>query len=149
MRQAVDRAMKLGAKGIRCIVSGRLQGAEIARSESIGPEGRVPLHTLRADIQYGLAEAKTGYGHIGVKVWVYKGDILPPKKIRQGQAAAEALDEAGVEEVLAEAPAPVAAPAPAPAPAPVAEPVAAPAPEAPAEPLAETPVFDASAEEGS
>ena len=106
MRQAVDRAMKLGAKGIRCIVSGRLQGAEIARSESIGPEGRVPLHTLRADIQYGLAEARTGYGHIGVKVWIYKGDILPPKKIKQAVHVAadeaKALAEAEAAEALAE-----------------------------------------------
>ncbi len=82
MRQAIDRAMKLGAKGIRCKVSGRLQGAEIARTEAMGPEGRVPLHTLRADVQYGLAEARTGYGHIGVKVWIYKGDILPPRKVK-------------------------------------------------------------------
>jgi small subunit ribosomal protein S3 len=84
MRQSMDRALKAGAKGIRCIVSGRLQGAEIARTESVGPLGRVPLHTLRADIDYGLAEARTGYGNIGVKVWVYRGDILPPRKVRVG-----------------------------------------------------------------
>ena len=115
MRQAVERAMKLGAKGIRCIVSGRLQGAEIARSESIGPEGRVPLHTLRADIEYGLAEARTGYGHIGVKVWVYKGDILPPRKVKPGQQAAaeqaKTLDEAEVAQAIAEPPAPEPPPA--------------------------------------
>ncbi len=79
MRQAIERAMRMGAEGTRCIVSGRLGGAEIARSESAGPEGRVPLQTLRADVEYGFAEAHTGYGHIGCKVWVYKGDILPKK----------------------------------------------------------------------
>lgn len=85
MRQAVDRAMRLGAGGIRCCVSGRLGGAEIARTEAIAPEGRVPLHTLRADVQYGRSEARTAYGHIGVKVWIYRGDILPPKKVTQAQ----------------------------------------------------------------
>lgn len=84
MRQAVKRAMDRGARGVRCKVSGRLQGAEIARTEAVGPEGRVPLHTLRADIDYGVAEARTGYGHIGVKVWIYKGDILPPKRVKPG-----------------------------------------------------------------
>lgn len=92
MRQAVDRAMKLGAKGIRVKVSGRLGGAEIARSEGIGPEGRVPLQTLRADIDYGVAEAKTGYGHIGVKVWVYRGEVLPPKKETRAAAPAAAAE---------------------------------------------------------
>jgi small subunit ribosomal protein S3 len=111
IRQAMDRTMKAGAKGVRCMISGRLQGAEIARTESMGPEGRVPLHTLRADIDYGVAEARTGYGHIGVKVWVYKGDILPPKKIRpvvaevvaEPEAVESALVEVGAE-VVAEAP---------------------------------------------
>ncbi len=70
--------MRSGAKGIRIRVSGRLQGAEIARSERAG-EGTVPLHTLRANIDYGFAEAHTTYGRIGVKVWIYKGDILPLK----------------------------------------------------------------------
>ncbi|HHW18380.1 MAG TPA: 30S ribosomal protein S3 [Firmicutes bacterium] len=78
MKQAVSRAMRLGAKGIKIRVSGRLQGAEIARSERIG-EGTVPLHTLRADVDYGFAEAHTTYGRIGIKVWIYKGDILPSK----------------------------------------------------------------------
>lgn len=110
MRQAVDRAVRMGTGGIRCAVSGRLGGAEIARSESVGPEGRVPLHTLRADVEYGRAEAKTGYGHIGVKVWVYRGDILPPKKETQVQAppaaAAEEVSAAPAVEVrVAEAPA--------------------------------------------
>jgi small subunit ribosomal protein S3 len=94
MKQAVDRAMSMGAGGIRCSVSGRLGGAEIARTEGVGPEGRVPLHTLRADIELGLAEAKTGYGHIGVKVWVYKGEILPPKKTEVRVEPAEVLTSA-------------------------------------------------------
>jgi small subunit ribosomal protein S3 len=79
MRQAVTRAMKLGAKGIRILCSGRLNGAEIARKEG-DRLGKIPLHTLRADIDYGFAEAATTYGNIGVKVWIYKGDILPGQK---------------------------------------------------------------------
>lgn len=75
MKRAVGNAMRLGAQGIKIQVGGRLNGAEIARSEWYR-EGRVPLHTLRADIDYGLAEAKTTYGVIGVKVWVFKGEIL-------------------------------------------------------------------------
>ncbi len=78
MRQAIGRAMRSGAEGIRIRVSGRLHGAEIARSEMAG-EGSVPLHTLRANIDYGFSEAHTTYGRIGVKVWIYKGDILPAK----------------------------------------------------------------------
>jgi small subunit ribosomal protein S3 len=75
MRRAVTNAMRLGAEGIKVKVSGRLNGAEIARSEWYR-EGRVPLHTLRADIDYGLAEARTTYGVIGVKVWIFKGEII-------------------------------------------------------------------------
>jgi len=75
MKRAVGNAMRLGAKGIKINVSGRLSGAEIARSEWYR-EGRVPLHTLRADIDYGFAEARTTYGIIGVKVWIFKGEIL-------------------------------------------------------------------------
>lgn len=75
MKRAVQSAMKLGAKGIKVEVSGRLGGAEIARSEWYR-EGRVPLHTLRADIDYNTSEAKTTYGIIGVKVWIFKGEIL-------------------------------------------------------------------------
>ncbi|MGH8569676.1 MAG: 30S ribosomal protein S3, partial [Gammaproteobacteria bacterium] len=75
MRRAVTNAMRLGAQGIRVNVAGRLNGAEIARSEWYR-EGRVPLHTLRADIDYGFSEAKTTYGVIGVKVWIFKGEIL-------------------------------------------------------------------------
>lgn len=79
MRQVIQRAMKAGAKGIKTMVSGRLDGAEIARKEQYH-EGSIPLHTLRADIDYGLAEAKTTFGIIGVKVWIYKGEILEKKK---------------------------------------------------------------------
>ena len=75
MKQAIGRAMKFGAKGIKTQVSGRLGGAEIARSERYH-EGTIPLQTLRADIDYGFAEANTTYGKIGVKVWLYKGEVL-------------------------------------------------------------------------
>lgn len=75
MKRAVQNAMRLGAKGIKVEVSGRLGGAEIARSEWYR-EGRVPLHTLRADIDYNTAEAHTTYGVIGIKVWIFKGEIL-------------------------------------------------------------------------
>lgn len=78
MKQAQQRAMRLGAKGIKIRVAGRLGGAEIARAEWTS-EGSIPLHTLRADIDYGFAEAKTTYGQIGVKVWIYKGEVLPEK----------------------------------------------------------------------
>ncbi len=76
MKRAVANAVRLGAQGIRINVAGRLNGAEIARSEWYR-EGRVPLHTLRADIDYGLAEARTTYGVLGVKVWIFKGEVLP------------------------------------------------------------------------
>ena len=75
MKRAVTSTMRLGAEGIKVKVGGRLNGAEIARSEWYR-EGRVPLHTLRADIDYGVAEAKTTYGIIGVKVWIFKGEIF-------------------------------------------------------------------------
>ena len=75
LKQSIGRTMKLGAKGIKCQVSGRLGGAEIARSESYH-EGTIPLQTIRADIDYGFAEAKTTYGRIGVKVWIYRGEVL-------------------------------------------------------------------------
>lgn len=77
MRQAAQRAMQGGAQGIKIIVKGRISGSEIARVEKL-MLGRVPLHTLRADIDYDLAEAHTAMGRVGVKVWVYHGDILPP-----------------------------------------------------------------------
>ena len=79
MKRAVQNAQKAGALGIRVQCSGRLGGAEMSRTEWYR-EGRVPLHTLRADIDYGFREAKTTYGRIGVKVWIYKGDILPYKR---------------------------------------------------------------------
>ena len=76
VKQAITRAMRAGARGVRVVVSGRLGGAEIARRERSW-EGSVPLHTLRADIDYGLAEARTTYGQIGVKVWVFRGEVTP------------------------------------------------------------------------
>mgnify|MGYP000993144505 CR=1 FL=1 len=79
MKQAIQRTMRAGAKGIKTMVSGRLGGAEIARSERYS-EGTIPLQTLRADIEYGFAEADTTYGKIGVKVWIYKGEILGKTK---------------------------------------------------------------------
>jgi small subunit ribosomal protein S3 len=78
MKQAVQRAMRFGAQGAMVTCSGRLHGAEMARSESTR-EGRVPRHTLRADIDYARAEALTTYGRVGVKVWIYKGEVLPEK----------------------------------------------------------------------
>ncbi len=75
LKSSIGRAMKLGAKGIKCQASGRLGGAEIARSETY-KEGTIPLQTIRADIDYGFAEAKTTYGRIGVKVWIYSGEVL-------------------------------------------------------------------------
>src|SRR6266705_506607 len=92
MKQAVQKTMRANAKGIRVIVGGRLGGAEIARSEK-EVEGKIPLHTLRADIDYGLAEAHTTFGVIGIKVWIYKGDILPSKR----REASETQQEAAVQ----------------------------------------------------
>ena len=83
-KQAIGRTMKMGAKGIKISVSGRLNGAEIARSESYH-EGTIPLQTLRADIDYGFAEANTTYGKIGIKVWIYKGEILNETKKASGK----------------------------------------------------------------
>ena len=79
MKQAISRTMQRGAKGIKTQVSGRLGGAEIARTEHYH-EGTIPLQTLRADIDYGFAEAKTTYGRIGVKVWIYRGEVLESRK---------------------------------------------------------------------
>ena len=79
MKQAMQRTMKAGALGIKAAVSGRLGGADIARSEFYS-EGTIPLQTLRADIDYGFAEADTTYGKLGIKVWIYKGEVLPQKK---------------------------------------------------------------------
>jgi small subunit ribosomal protein S3 len=91
-KQAVSRTMQRGAKGVKVIVAGRLGGAEMSRRET-EKDGRVPLHTLRADIDYGHAESHTTFGRIGVKVWIYKGDILPEPKEEE---AAEVEEEAPV-----------------------------------------------------
>lgn len=89
MKSVMGRAMKLGAKGIKTACSGRLGGAEIARTEQYH-EGTIPLQTLRADIDYGFAEANTTYGKIGVKVWIYKGEVLPEnKKVRKAEGGAK------------------------------------------------------------
>ncbi|MBR1739279.1 MAG: 30S ribosomal protein S3 [Ruminococcus sp.] len=88
MKQSIGRAMKLGAKGIKVKVSGRLAGAEIARSESYH-EGTIPLQTIRADIDYGTAEAHTTYGRLGVKVWIYRGEVL------KGEVAASDRHDTG------------------------------------------------------
>lgn len=92
MKRAVTTALRLGAKGIKICVSGRLGGAEIARSEWYR-EGRVPLHTLRADIDYGTGEAFTTYGVIGVKVWIFKGEVIGDKEQTEGGATTTATTE--------------------------------------------------------
>jgi small subunit ribosomal protein S3 len=86
MKQAIMRTMQRGAKGIKIRIAGRLNGAEIARNEK-DSDGSVPLHTIRADIDYGLAEAHTTMGRIGIKVWIYKGDILPEHKMDEFEEA--------------------------------------------------------------
>ena len=83
MKSCMGRAMKSGAKGIKVTCSGRLGGADMARTETYS-DGTIPLHTLRADIDYGFAEADTTYGKIGVKVWIYKGEVLPTKGNKEG-----------------------------------------------------------------
>ena len=83
MKSCMGRTMKTGAKGIKTAVSGRLGGADIARTEFYS-EGTIPLQTLRADIDYGFAEADTTYGKLGVKVWIYKGEVLPTKAAKEG-----------------------------------------------------------------
>jgi len=97
MKRAVTNTMRIGALGIKVRVSGRLNGAEIARTEQYR-EGRIPLHTFRADIDYGLAEARTNYGVIGVKVWIFKGEVFAPAdqppEATEGQAAPAAPTEA-------------------------------------------------------
>lgn len=95
MKQSIGRAIRLGAKGIKTRVAGRLGGAEIARSESYN-EGTIPLQTIRADIDYGTAEAHTTYGRLGVKVWIYKGEILKgesPDKNEDKQPARKKRDD--------------------------------------------------------
>ena len=94
MKRALQTATKAGAQGVKVQCGGRLGGAEMSRSESYR-EGRVPLHTLRADIDYGLAEARTGSGRVGVKVWIYKGEILPYKSASEDKIAREAAMAVG------------------------------------------------------
>ena len=91
MKQAIGRTMRLGAKGIKITLSGRLGGAEIARSEHYH-EGTIPLQTLRADIDYGFAEADTTYGKIGIKAWIYKGEVLADKKLGAAAPAEKPRD---------------------------------------------------------
>jgi len=88
MKKAVTQAMKSGAKGVKVQCAGRLGGAEMARTEWYR-EGRVPLHTLRANIDYGFTEARTTFGRIGVKVWIYKGDILPGQRVPSHEVVSE------------------------------------------------------------
>ena len=92
MKSTMGRSMKAGAKGIKTCVSGRLGGADMARSEFYS-EGTIPLQTLRADIDYGFAEADTTYGKLGVKVWIYKGEVLPVKKEEAKTASEEGSDK--------------------------------------------------------
>ena len=94
MKRSIQSTMRLGAKGVRINVSGRLGGAEIARMEWYR-EGRVPLHTLRADIDYGFAEAKTTYGIIGVKTWIFKGEVLEHDPMAQDKRLATESGPAG------------------------------------------------------
>ncbi len=95
MKQSIQRAMKAGAKGVKVSISGRVGGADIARTEQYH-EGSIPLQTLRANIDYGFCEAKTTYGRLGIKVWVYKGQVLPrAKKVKASPAAAPAIAEGG------------------------------------------------------
>jgi small subunit ribosomal protein S3 len=94
MKRAVQNAQKAGVLGVRVQCAGRLNGAEMSRTEWYR-EGRVPLHTLRADIDYGFREARTTYGRIGVKVWIYKGDILPYKITSDDKATREAAMAVG------------------------------------------------------
>ena len=124
MRKAMQSALKSGAKGIRVQCSGRLGGAEMSRSEFYR-EGRVPLHTLRANIDFGFYEARTTFGRIGVKVWIYKGDEVMTREEQAAQAALRARDQrnrrparpARASGGTRDGGAPAAAPAPEPAPA--------------------------------
>ena len=105
MKRAMQNAMRLGAQGIKIMSSGRLNGIEIARTEWYR-EGRVPLHTLRADIDYGFGEAKTTYGVIGIKVWVYKGDVVPKNEVQPAAATPEAVPSEEPQQRKAKKPAP-------------------------------------------
>ncbi len=92
MKQAVTRAMRLGAKGVKIKCSGRLGGSEMARNHT-EKDGRIPLHTIRADIDYGLVHAYTTFGRIGVKVWIYRGDVLPSQMKKNAQVPRIIADE--------------------------------------------------------
>ena len=92
MKQAIQRTMRMGSKGIKTQVSGRLGGADMARTEGYS-EGSIPLQTLRADIDYGFAEANTTYGKLGVKVWLYKGEILPTKKVAKVEEEQQSVEK--------------------------------------------------------
>lgn len=98
MRQSMTRAQRMNARGMKVLVSGRLNGAEIARNEG-DKFGKIPLHTLRADIDYGFATARTIYGSVGVKVWIYKGEVLPERRTQDRRSTAET--EGGTEDVNA------------------------------------------------
>lgn len=114
LKQAIVRSMRAGANGVRVCASGRLGGAEIAHSEVYkSPEGRVPLHTFRADVDYGFTEAKTTYGRIGIKVWLYRGQIMPPPKKRPPVEAG--AEPARAPQTTSEAPAQETQPSPEPA----------------------------------
>jgi len=151
MKRAVQNSMRLGAEGVKVMLAGRLNGAEIARTEWYR-EGRVPLHTLRADIDYGMHEAHTTYGVIGVKVWIFKGEIYVPKSaIKRAAERAEIVDRNPPKGAI-EMPAPLNAPAavgasPSPAaptsPSPAAPSPAAPSPAAPS-PAAPSPAAPSS-----
>jgi len=105
MRQAMTRVMRLNGRGIKVQVSGRLGGAEIARREG-DKQGKIPLHTLRADIDYGFAFAHTIYGSVGVKVWIYKGEVLPERRIIETPRPPRRAAEEAAPEAAAPAPAP-------------------------------------------
>jgi small subunit ribosomal protein S3 len=103
MRQAMTRVVRLNGRGIKILVSGRLGGSEIARSEG-DKTGKIPLHTLRADIDYGFAEAHTVYGIIGCKVWIYKGEVLPEKRLRELDQIVQTQQEEARKKALADRP---------------------------------------------
>ena len=96
IKQAAQRTMRAGAQGVKIMVSGRLGGSELSRTEWTA-DGSVPLHTLRADIDYGFAEAFTTYGQIGVKCWIYRGEVLPAAKVAAAAPAAPAVDALGTD----------------------------------------------------
>src|SRR5277367_1214799 len=110
MKRAVMSTMRSGALGIKVRMSGRLNGSEIARTE-VYREGRVPLHTFRADIDYGLAEARTTYGVIGIKVWIFKGEVFDQAQLDRAAESAAPAETAAAAAAATAAPAPVVPPA--------------------------------------